>query len=105
MHFILLSILLMIYLYENYFFKKIIEGNQSSNDCSKQQENKALNQQNDIDNLNGKLQRFELLLKQQKDKLAWGGFYNWANESSLKKTQEELKKATEEAKKSGEETS
>lgn len=105
MHFILLSILLIIYLYENYFFKKNIEGFQSSNDCSKQEENKALKQQNDIDNLNGKLQRFELQLKQQKKQLDFGGFYNWANESALKKTQEELKKSTEEAKKSTEETS
>lgn len=69
MMFILIGIsFINIFLYKIYFKETITEGNQNSepkNDCNKQQVDIAMKQQETIDELEGKLQRFELLLKKQ----------------------------------------
>lgn len=71
MMFILIGIsFINIFLYKIYFKETITEGNQNSepkNDCNKQQVDIAMKQQETIDDLEGKLQRFELLLKKQTD--------------------------------------
>lgn len=104
MHIIIVSILLLIFLYE-FMTKplKIKEGNTNQqgpppNDCNKQQENTAMKQQEEIDDLNGKLSRFELELKKIKQIGAASGLSVLINEKRFKNTKKLLNKSKAEAK-------
>ena len=101
MHIIIVSILLFIFLYEFITKQKIKEGNTNQpppNDCNKQQENTAMKQQEEIDDLNGKLSRFELELKKIKQIGTASGLKVLINEKRFKNTKELLKKSKAEAK-------
>lgn len=103
MHIIIVSILLLIFLYEFVTKQKIKEGNTNQqgpppNDCNKQQENTAMKQQEEIDDLNGKLSRFELELKKIKQVGANSGLSVLINEMRFKNTKKKLNKSKAEAK-------
>tara|TARA_B100001248_G_C27038642_1_gene299768 strand:- start:169 stop:489 length:321 start_codon:yes stop_codon:yes gene_type:complete len=105
MHLIIIAMLLIIFLYEVLVPKIVKEGNTNPpNDCNRQQENTAIKQQTEIDDLNGKLSRFEQRLKQAKQQIGFGGFQIWANEQGYEKVKKELAKSKAEVKNPKKET-
>tara|TARA_B100001989_G_C24371603_1_gene379673 strand:+ start:327 stop:629 length:303 start_codon:yes stop_codon:yes gene_type:complete len=94
--------LLIIFLYEVLVPKIVKEGNRNRgpppNDCSRQQENTAMKQQEEIDDLNGKLSRFEQELKKIKKIGEASGLKVQINEKRLKNTQKLLAKSKAEVK-------
>ena len=99
MHLIIVVILLIIFLYEVLVPKILKEGNTNRpNDCNKQQENAAMKQQEEIDDLSGKLSRFELELKKIKKIGEMSGLKVGINEKRLKNTKKLVAKSKAEVK-------